>query len=347
MKRYVLRSIHCCEYFDTLEPLKITPLNQYESLILPIIDYLKKNKVKLYNETKMTNIEFMEENWKKRIIEMELQKNEKTEKINVSNEDKVFISLWSMKASSSIWWMQVIPEKKLEKKSLSWQLWENIVKNNPEYWNPNNFIYDHKKTWWTSFTITFKESFILDLIQKYIKDKNTAFAWTTFVDSNWLMSIWFHLKSYFEDEKKNSMVTWWYTLSPQNKWNYVKKKIEDCTWEEILTELVYHLWLEEHLDKILKTSVCIPAYTPYVSAHFMPRKLWDRPLVVPKNSLNFAFLWQYTEIKDDIVFTLEYSVRSAQTAVYKLLNLDKKVNPVYKWYRNPKVILKAIKTIFR
>lgn len=347
MKRYVLRSIHCCEYFHTLEPLKITPLNQYESLVLPIVDYLKKNNVKFYNETKITNLNFEEINWKKKIVEIELSRKEKTEIINVSEDDKVFISLWSMKASSSIWWMHVVPEKKLDKKSLSWGLWENISKNNREFGNPNNFIYDHKKTWWTSFTITFKESFIMDLIAKYIKDKNTAFAWTTIVDSNWFISIWFHLKSYFEDEKKNSMVTWWYVLSPQKKWNYIKKKIEDCTWEEILTELVYHLWLENHLEKILETSVCIPAYTPYVSAQFMPRNLWDRPQVVPETSLNFAFLWQYTEIKDDIVFTLEYSVRSAQTAVYKLLDLNKKVNPVYKWYRNPKVIYEAFKTIIR
>jgi oleate hydratase len=61
MRRYLLRSIHCSQYFDTLEPLKITPLNQYESLILPIIEYLKKNRVYLLNNTKIVNIDFEKE----------------------------------------------------------------------------------------------------------------------------------------------------------------------------------------------------------------------------------------------------------------------------------------------
>ena len=87
--------------------------------------------------------------------------------------------------------------------------------------------------------------------------------------------------------------------------------------------------------------------TPFVTAHFMPRKQWDRPKVIPDSSKNFAFLWQYTEIPNDIVFTVEYSIRSAQIAVYWLLWLNKKVTPVYKWIYNIKVMLTAIRTIFR
>ena len=40
-KRYILRSIHQCQYFDTLEPLKVTEHNQYEDMVLPIIEWLK------------------------------------------------------------------------------------------------------------------------------------------------------------------------------------------------------------------------------------------------------------------------------------------------------------------
>jgi len=34
------------------------------------------------------------------------------------------------------------------------------------------------------------------------------------------------------------------------------------------------------------------------------------------------------EIPDDVVFTVEYSVRAAQMAVYELLGIDRKVPPV-------------------
>ena len=62
---------------------------------------------------------------------------------------------------------------------------------------------------------------------------------------------------------------------------------------------------------------------------------------------NFAFLGQYCEIPHDVVFTVEYSVRAAQMAVYTLLNVDKKVAPLYKGLHDPDVIFNSIKTMFR
>ena len=54
----------------------------------------------------------------------------------------------------------------------------------------------------------------------------------------------------------------------------------------------------------------------------------DRPLPVPAGSKNFAFISQFVEIPDDVVFTVEYSVRAAQMAVYELLGIDRKIPPV-------------------
>jgi len=44
---------------------------------------------------------------------------------------------------------------------------------------------------------------------------------------------------------------------------------------------------------------------------------------------------------DDAVFTVEYSIRSAQTMVYSLFGLDRKAPPVYKGQFNPRVLLEA------
>jgi oleate hydratase len=60
----------------------------------------------------------------------------------------------------------------------------------------------------------------------------------------------------------------------------------------------------------------------------MPRKHGDRPLLVPRGSRNLAFISQFVEIPDDVVFTVEYSVRAAQMAVYELLGIDRKVPPI-------------------
>ena len=64
---------------------------------------------------------------------------------------------------------------------------------------------------------------------------------------------------------------------------------------------------------------------PYITSMFMPRAHSDRPLPVPKNSKNLAFISQFVEIADDVVFTVEYSVRAAQMAVYELLAIDRPV----------------------
>ena len=60
----------------------------------------------------------------------------------------------------------------------------------------------------------------------------------------------------------------------------------------------------------------------------MPRLRSDRPLPVPRGSKNFAFISQFVEIAEDVVFTVEYSVRAAQMAVYELLGITRKVPPV-------------------
>jgi oleate hydratase len=69
---------------------------------------------------------------------------------------------------------------------------------------------------------------------------------------------------------------------------------------------------------------------PYVTSHLLPRKLGDRPKIIPKNTTNLAFIGQFCEIPNDVVFTVEYSVRSAQIAVNSLFKLNKKNIPIYK-----------------
>lgn len=348
-KRYILRSIHSCKYFDTLEPLQITPLNQYEAMVLPIIDWLKEEWVNFKEDTKITNMNIIKLKDKKRVRKLFYKKNndEVEKEIEIDKNDYVFASIGSMVSNTTLWSMTEAPIQEIEKKSVAWTLWENIAEKNPEFWNPKNFDSHLDKTSWISYTITFKNPLIKELIEKYINKEVTTFGWTTIIDSNWFMSIWFYLKPYFDNQHKDTTVAWWYSLYSDKEWNYIKKKMSECNWEEILTELMHHLWLEEHLDEILKTSVCIPCFSPYVTSHMLPKKYTDRPQVVPDTSLNLAFLGQFCEIPEDIVFTVEYSVRSGQTAVYKLLNLDKKVTPVYKWYHNPKIMYEAIKTLLR
>jgi oleate hydratase len=46
-----------------------------------------------------------------------------------------------------------------------------------------------------------------------------------------------------------------------------------------------------------------------------------------------------------VVFTVEYSIRSAQAAVSRLLGLNAEPPPVYKGQFDPRVLLKAFKAL--
>ena len=90
---------------------------------------------------------------------------------------------------------------------------------------------------------------------------------------------------------------------------------------------------------------CIPVAMPFIDSLFMPRGAGDRPKVLPDGASNFAFLGQLAEQPRDCVFTVEYSVRSAQTAVYGLFETDKSVIPVYDSIHKPQVLIRAMKAI--
>jgi len=346
-RRYLLRFIQTFPNIDDLEDMESSPYNQYEFMVLPIVDWLKKQGVTFVANTKINNLDFTSDKNGKKVSRIYYNRDGNMGEIEVNENDFVFVTLGSIVANSSIGGMKKIPPSNEKEKDSSWTLWENISKNHPEFGKPSVFNTHIDKSKWTSFTITFREPLFFDLMEKYIDEKINAFGGINLIDSNWLISIVLFYKPYFINQPENIKLCWGYGLFSEKKGNFVNKKMSECRGEEILTELVYHLGFEKYLKEILDSSVCIPCVMPYITSLFLPRKKSDRPLVVPKNSINFAFLGQYSEIKDDVVFTVEHSVRSAQIAVYTLLKLNKKVNPIYKGTHHINVLYKALKTIFR
>ena len=51
---------------------------------------------------------------------------------------------------------------------------------------------------------------------------------------------------------------------------------------------------------------------------------------------------QFVEIPVDVVFTVEYSVRVAQTVVYQLLGIDRQVPPITPHDKSVKVEIDAV-----
>jgi oleate hydratase len=86
---------------------------------------------------------------------------------------------------------------------------------------------------------------------------------------------------------------------------------------------------------------------PYITSMFMPRLHTDRPLPIPHNSRNLALIGQFVEIPDDVVFTVEYSVRVAQMAVYQFLNIKRHIPPISPNDKSLKVEFEALIKAFK
>ncbi len=124
----------------------------------------------------------------------------------------------------------------------------------------------------------------------------------------------------------------------------------DGTGAEILEELWYHLEVQDLMKPVVeagKVVNCIPTAMPFIDSLSMPRELGDRPEVLCDGATNFAFLNQFAEVPHDCVFTVEYSVRCAQIAVYGLFESDKKVLQIYDSNHLPKYPIAATKAISR
>ena len=77
-------------------------------------------------------------------------------------------------------------------------------------------------------------------------------------------------------------------------------------------EWLYHLGVPvEDIASMAENSAnTVPVMMPYIDAFFMPRAIGDRPDVVPKDAVNFAFLGEFAETPRDTIFTTEYSMRT-------------------------------------
>ncbi|MGV8983957.1 oleate hydratase [Clostridium sp.] len=350
MKRYMQRFMHLLPGMSHMKNIMFPKYNQYESMILPLKEWLLSKNVVIELNSQVTDLDIDLKSDKKTVTAIHILHNDKDEIIHTTVNDLVFITNGSMTENSTTGSMHE-PAVTNRGKGACWDLWKNIAKKDDSFGRPEVFCSDIDKSKWESFTITSTDSKIADLLKELTgrdpySGKTVTGGIITIKDSSWLLSLTCNRQPHFSDQPKNVLVIWAYGLFPDNIGDFVKKRMSDCTGEEMMTELLYHMGKQEETPEILKNVNVIPCMMPYTTSQFMPRVKGDRPDVIPKGSTNLAFLGQFAEVKDDCVFTVEYSIRSAMMAVYTLLNLDKKVPEVYPTKYDIRVIAAAAKALY-
>ncbi|MCF6253332.1 MAG: oleate hydratase [Thiomicrorhabdus sp.] len=351
MRRYMKRFIHLVDGLHQLGGVMRTKYNQYHSVILPIQSYLKERGVNFGMNTQVTDIDFNLSADKKTATVLHIVNKKGVEdEIVLGEQDYVFMTNGSITESTDKGSWNRVPVLKDKSTSGAWMLWEKIAQKDKAFGNPSVFSDHIELQKWYSFTVTLKDDTFHEHMENFTGNVDGTGGLVTMTDSNWLMSIVIARQPHFPDQPKEVKIFWGYGLYPDRKGNYIQKKMSECNGEEILEELWYHLKVQALMKPVVeagKVINCIPVAMPFVDSLFMPRLPGDRPDVLPKGSSNFAFLGQFAEVPKDCVFTVEYSVRCAQMAVYGLFETDKKVLPVYDSVHKIEYLIAGMKALSR
>ena len=340
-KRYLVRFTHMVSGFNTLTGIMRTVYNQFDSMVRPLYKWLEDRGVRFMLNTTVADLVLLQDRAGFAVDKIVVEEDGVLKKICVTEDDRVIVTLGSMTEGSSLGSMDSAAALLGKADGGSWILWEKIAAGKTQFGHPSNFADHIEQSKWMSFTTTLRDSTFFELIRDLTGNVPGEGGLITFPESSWLASIVLPHQPHFISQPEGVQVFWGYGLFVDIPGNFVKKPMSACTGREIMTEIIGHLRLTENSSRILDSCTCIPCMMPFITSQFLPRSEGDRPQVIPQGSRNLAFVGQYCELPDDVVFTVEYSIRSAHTAVCSLLGLDRKSPPVYKGQFNPRVLLEA------
>lgn len=348
MRRYLMRFIHHIDALADFSSLKFTKYNQYESLVLPLMNYLKEQGVHFQYDTVVKNVMMSKGGLEKVAKELHLTVKGEEQVVQLSEDDLVFVTNGSI-TDSSTYGTQDEPAPPTYKTSGGWDLWKNLAAQDADFGYPEKFYKNiPKASWFVSATVTTLDDKVAPYIERISKRDPYAGKVVTggivhAKDSNWKMSYTLNRQPHFKAQPKDELVVWVYALISDHPGNYTKKPITECTGMEIACEWLYHMGVPVNEIEDLARNSCntVPCYMPYITSYFMPRALGDRPLVVPKGSKNLAFIGNFAETERDTVFTTEYSVRTAMEAVYTFLDIERGVPEVFASSYDIRMLLRA------
>lgn len=346
LRRYMLRFMHEFIRIQTLAGVARTAYNQYDSLVMPIVTWLKDMGVKIIFDATVDDIVFGETedgHEYKVVTELRYRQKNKEHIITVKPTDIVTFTNGCMTDNSDEGTTDSIAKYNTKNNAPSFVLWQKIAKGRPEFGKPEVFCGKPDESMWMSFTVTINNNpELMDYIQEFTRNHPGGGALMTFKDSKWLLSTVVARQPHFKNQPMDTQIFWGYSLNMFTPGDFVKKPMYKCTGREIMTELMGHLHIpKKDQARMMKGVICRTAIMPYITSQFQPREPGDRPEIIPQGYENFAFISQFAEQPEDVVFTVEYSVRAAQRAIYHLMGIDKELIPVSKHQYSPRVLLKS------
>ena len=341
MRRYLRRFIHLFPGFTRIAGILRTRYNQYDSLIAPIVTWLREKGVGIKTGVQVADV----------TIEGDLQNRyvtalvfENGESVAVSTEDRVYLTLGSMTEASVQGTNNRAPGLK-DAEGGAWALWRRLAAAHEGFGHPDAFCGDTDKTAWHSFTVTTDGPDFFEFMEDFTNNRTGTGGLVTFADSGWILSVVLFHQPHFRGQKHGTYTFWGYGLRGDKPGDFVNKPMWEATGDEIITELCGHLKLSEKQKDWFDGARVLPCRMPYITSQFMPRQPGDRPSIRPEGAGNFAVIGQFCEQPRDCVFTVEYSIRSARSAVASLTGRVDPPPPVARTDLDPMVLIRAARVL--
>lgn len=353
-KLYMHRFLHAIDGMKDFSCLVFPKYNQYDTFVTPLRKFLVEKGVGIQLNTLVKDLDMLINTDGKLVKGIMTVQDGKEVEIAIEKDDFVIVTTSSMTEDTFYGDNNKSPILEIDKsesgQSDGWKLWKNLAAKSEVFGKPEKFCSDIKKSSWESATLTCKPSAFIDKLKELsVNDpysgKTVTGGIITITDSNWLMSFTCNRQPHFPTQPDDILVIWVYALFMDKEGNYIKKTMPQCTGNELLAELCYHLGIIDQLDNVVENTIVRSSFMPYITSMFMPRAKGDRPRVIPEGCTNLGLVGQFVETNNDIVFTMESSVRTARLAVYGLLNLNKQVPDINPLQYDIRHLLKAVQSL--
>lgn len=354
LKLYMHRFLHAIDGMKDFSCLVFPKYNQYDTFVTPLKDFLVEKGVQIQFNTLIKDIDLQINTEGKKVQGIITEQNGEEVKIPIGKDDYVIITTGSMTESTFYGDNTTAPEITIDNsstgQSAGWKLWKNLAAKSEVFGKPEKFCGNIEKSSWESATLTCRPSAFTEKLKELcVNDPYSGRTATggivTITDSNWVMSFTCNRQPHFPTQPDDILVVWVYALLMDKEGNYIKKTMPECTGNEILAELCHHVGIIDKLDNVIENTIVRTAFMPYITSMFMPRAQGDRPRVVPEGCTNLGLVGQFIETNNDVVFTMESSVRTARIAVYSLLNLNKQVPDINPLQYDIRHLLKATQAL--
>lgn len=367
LRRYMHQMIYEFTQIEHLVGVNRTRYNQFESIMLPLINYLKEQGCHFVLNRRVTEFKFKPTTMQDEItvtkISMTNTETNETEEVEIDDQTAVIFTNGSITDSATLGDYDT-PATENPDYGAAASLWKQISEQFYNLGKPDKFFADRSASEWVSFTLTTKNHLLLDEITR-ITTQVPGNALNSFLSTEPItplgqkdvnMSIVVHHQPHFTTQKPNETVIWGYFLYPRRRGEFVQKPYIEMTGKEMAQELIGQLAKVDPGPVNIKTKEAeilasivnnIPVYMPYASALFNNRAKSDRPEVIPENSTNLAFTGEFVEQPFQMIFTEQSAVRSGEIAAFHFAGIPMAhlVNTP-RYDRDLKTLMRATKKLF-